>query len=74
MLVLSRKTSQRILIGENIQITVVGVEGGRVRLGIDAPSDVVVLRGELRDRETDEPETPTAKPRKPIALRPQAAV
>ena len=47
MLVLSRKPMQRIVIGDNIRITVVGLDGGRVRLGIDAPPQVSVLRGEL---------------------------
>jgi carbon storage regulator len=48
MLVLSRKQCQQITVGESITITVVGVQGGKVRLGIDAPRDVRVLRSELR--------------------------
>ena len=47
MLVLSRKERQRIKLGESIVVTVVRVSGDRVRLGIEAPSDVVVLREEL---------------------------
>ncbi|MBI1312479.1 hypothetical protein GC176_14400 [bacterium] len=47
MLVLSRKRCQSIRIGEHIEIKVLAIEGGRVRLGIDAPADVPVLRGEL---------------------------
>jgi carbon storage regulator len=47
MLVLSRKYGERIRIGEGIEITVVGIDGNRVRLGIDAPARVRVLRGEL---------------------------
>ena len=47
MLVLSRKTGQRIEIGDNITITIVSVKGSTVRVGIDAPSDVRVLRSEL---------------------------
>jgi Carbon storage regulator (could also regulate swarming and quorum sensing) len=47
MLVLSRRESQRIRLGDSIVITVVRVSGDRVRLGIEAPPDVLVLRGEL---------------------------
>jgi carbon storage regulator len=47
MLVLSRKESERIRLGESIVVTVVRVSGDKVRLGIEAPSDVLVLREEL---------------------------
>ncbi len=47
MLVLSRKESQRIRLGDDIVVTVVRVAGDKVRLGIEAPSSVVVLRDEL---------------------------
>lgn len=47
MLVLSRKLKQEILIGENIKITVLKVKGNTVRLGIEAPRDIHVVRGEL---------------------------
>lgn len=47
MLVLSRKESQRIRLGDSIVITVVRVAGDKVRLGIDAPRDMLVLRDEL---------------------------
>jgi len=47
MLVLSRKVGQRIQIGRNVTLTVVSLRGGRVRVGIDAPDEVRVLRGEL---------------------------
>jgi len=47
MLVLSRKQSQRIKLGDSIVITVVRVAGDKVRLGIDAPRDMLVLRDEL---------------------------
>jgi carbon storage regulator len=48
MLVLSRKQSERIRLGNDIVVTVVRVSGDKVRLGIEAPSDMVVLRDELR--------------------------
>ena len=47
MLVLSRKESERIRLGDSIVITVVRVSGDKVRLGIEAPADVLVLREEL---------------------------
>ena len=43
----SRRESERIKLGDRIVLTVVRVAGDRVRLGIEAPSDVVVLRAEL---------------------------
>lgn len=47
MLVLSRRESQRIRLGDSIVVTVVRVAGDKVRLGIEAPADVLVLRDEL---------------------------
>lgn len=48
MLVLSRKQTERIRLGDSIVVTVVRVTGDKVRLGIEAPPDVVVLREELQ--------------------------
>ncbi len=50
MLVLSRKESQRIKLGDSIVVTVVRLSGDTVRLGIEAPSDLLVLRAELEQR------------------------
>ena len=47
MLVLTRKTNQSIMIGDDVEVTVLGVYGDRVRLGIQAPSDVPVHRTEI---------------------------
>jgi carbon storage regulator len=47
MLVLSRKRSQSLYIGDDIKITVVKIEGNQVRLGIEAPAGVSILREEL---------------------------
>lgn len=47
MLVLTRKADEQILIGEDIKITLVRVRGNSVRLGIDAPRNVRIVRGEL---------------------------
>src|SRR5690349_3696279 len=65
MLVLSRKQTQRIRLGDSIVITVVKVAGDKVRLGIDAPRDMLVLRDELEPHadghaEIDVPSSPLA--------------
>ena len=48
MLVLTRKTQEQIQIGNNIKITILQVKGQAVRIGIEAPRDVRVLRSELQ--------------------------
>ncbi len=47
MLVLSRKLGEKIYIGENVCITVVDIDRGKIRLGIEAPRDVPIYRQEL---------------------------
>lgn len=51
MLVLSRKISEVIEIGEGVTVTVVAIQGNRVRLGIVAPEGVRIIRQELADVE-----------------------
>lgn len=53
MLVLSRKVGERILIGEHVTVTVVRITGGGVRIGIEAPDDMAVIREELSDPSAD---------------------
>lgn len=48
MLVLSRKQGEQIRIGDNIVVTVHRLSGNRVSLGIEAPADCKIMRGELR--------------------------
>ena len=55
MLVLSRRESERIKLGDSIVLTVVRVSGDRVRLGIEAPADVRVLRSELEPAKSSLP-------------------
>jgi carbon storage regulator len=63
MLVLSRKPLQSIMIGPDIKITVVKVERNQVRIGIEAPRDITILRDELADavgeRSADNREQPS---------------
>ena len=49
MLVLSRKQNERIRVGDSVVVTVVRVSGDKVRIGIEAPPEVRVLRDELED-------------------------
>ncbi len=61
MLVLSRKETQRIRVGDSIVVTVVKIAGDKVRVGIEAPSDVLVLRDELETWDTGGPSTANEK-------------
>ena len=56
MLVLSRKESEKIMLGDDIVLTIVRVSGDRVRLGIEAPSEMLILRKEL-DPSSSTPES-----------------
>lgn len=49
MLVLSRKSTERIQIGDNVVVTVLEIRGNKVRIGIDAPKEIRVLRSELKE-------------------------
>jgi carbon storage regulator len=49
VLVVSRKVGERILIGDKIAITVVKVSGGGVRIGVEAPAELAVMREELAE-------------------------
>jgi carbon storage regulator len=55
MLVLTRKTNQSIMIGDDIEITVLSVSGDKVRIGIEAPRDISVFRQEVLDNAEAEP-------------------
>ena len=61
MLVLTRKLMEKLYIGDEICVTVVRLEGGQVRLGIDAPREIAVVRAELttgRGRGPKRPDSP----------------
>jgi carbon storage regulator len=50
MLILARKTGETLMIGEEVTVTVLGVKGNQVRIGIEAPKDVEVHREEIYER------------------------
>jgi carbon storage regulator len=66
MLVLSRKAGERIMVGENIAVVVSRISGNRVTIGIEAPSGIKIVRGELeplaevKTAAMDEPQAPRA--------------
>ena len=62
MLVLSRKLGEKICIGNNICITVVDIDRGKIRLGIEAPRDVPVFRQELLPLKGQAPAQPAPTP------------
>ncbi len=54
MLVLTRKESEAIYIGDNIVVTVIRIQGNRVRFGIEAPKEIHIVRSELLQEPVDE--------------------
>lgn len=50
MLILTRRVGETVVIGDEVQVTVLGVKGNQVRLGVTAPRDVSVHRQEIYDR------------------------
>jgi carbon storage regulator len=69
MLVLTRKLLERVYIGDDICVTVVRIDGGQVRLGIEAPRAISVVRAELvPEREQSRPKPRAAVARRPAAL------
>ena len=57
MLILTRKVGETLTIGDNIEVTVLEVRGGQVRVGVNAPRDVVVNRKEILTRLKPEADT-----------------
>ena len=53
MLILSRKIDEAIWLGDNIKVKIMGIEKGIVKIGIDAPGDITILREELKDAVAD---------------------
>ncbi len=57
MLLLTRKVGEKLKIGEDVTVIVLGVKGGQIRIGVDAPRDVKVNREEVFQRILKENET-----------------
>ncbi len=50
MLILTRRVGETLMIGDEVKVTVLGVKGNQVRIGVDAPKDVAVHREEIYQR------------------------
>jgi len=50
VLILTRRIGEKLIIGENVTVTILGVKGRQIRIGIDAPRDVTVNREEIFQR------------------------
>ena len=62
MLILTRRIGETLMIGEDITVTVLGVKGNQVRLGVGAPKDVAVHREEIYQRIAREQEQEDSSP------------
>lgn len=58
MLILSRKNGEKLIIGDNVELTVLGIKGNQVRIGVNAPKEVSVHREEVYLRIQREKNTP----------------
>lgn len=68
MLVLTRKLQQQIKIGDAITVTILRVKGSTVRIGVEAPRDVRVIRGELPKSDGGQSEEQAPVPQSPLVL------
>jgi len=68
MLVLSRKVGESIKIGEGITVVINRIAGNRVTLGLQAPRDMRIIRGELRPFDEDEAKTASSRREQPVPI------
>ena len=58
MLILTRRVGESLMIGDDVNVTVLGIKGNQVRIGVDAPKDVAVHREEIYQRIQNEQDDP----------------
>ncbi len=58
MLILTRRVGESLMVGDEITVTVLGVKGNQVRIGVNAPKDVAVHREEIYNRIQEDPAAP----------------
>ena len=61
MLILTRNLGEKIRIGDEITVTVLGAQGNQIRLGVNAPEDIVIMREELLQRSSSRNTRPEPK-------------
>lgn len=66
MLILSRKTNQKILIGDNIELTIIEIRGDQVKVGVNAPAAVKVFREEVYQEIQNENKAALVKDKSPV--------
>ena len=62
MLILTRRIGETLMVGDEVTVTVLGVKGNQVRLGVNAPKDVAVHREEIYERIQEEQEKDAPEP------------
>ena len=62
MLILTRRLTETVVIGDSVTVTVLDIKGSRVRIGVNAPRDVVVQREEIIRKTATKPRMPNSGP------------
>lgn len=68
MLILTRRIGEKLIVGGNVTLTVLGVKGNQIRVGIDAPPEVKVYREEIYNKIQAEKETPVLNDKRTSVL------